>query len=224
MPTCPNTCGTVHPRVCGERRFRSLTTARAFGSSPRVRGTAARCRSSRSPERFIPACAGNGAPPPAAGCGPSVHPRVCGERPVRRVALASMCGSSPRVRGTVPARGVGGHIVRFIPACAGNGRSAASTTRASSVHPRVCGERAHVLHASTLRAGSSPRVRGTGRRQLRGDRPHRFIPACAGNGKTAKRSSCLTTVHPRVCGERVKPLSAIRLKSGSSPRVRGTAT
>ena len=112
---------SVHPRVCGERDGLDLPHLVPDGSSPRVRGTAARFRSWRPCKRFIPACAGNGlAVGGPATCRP-VHPRVCGERgdglAVDRVAH----GSSPRVRGT-DALGCGwGALRRFIPACAGNG-------------------------------------------------------------------------------------------------------
>ena len=52
------------------------------------------------------------------------------------------------------------------------------------------------------RAGSSPRVRGT---------PPAPCPA-----------SAPATVHPRGCGERLRPAARMRSSAGSSPRVRGT--
>ena len=112
---------SVHPRVCGELRYQGTTLRAKSGSSPRVRGTrqpqhrdsatasvhprvcgelARRDRPGRHGERFIPACAGNSAPPApqnrsSAGSSPrvrgtparpgawpgraAVHPRVCGE-------------------------------------------------------------------------------------------------------------------------------------------------
>ncbi len=58
---CPQHCGSVHPRVCGERNLsRSLPTP-AAGSSPRVRGTPLVCGLGNGGNRFIPACAGNAA-------------------------------------------------------------------------------------------------------------------------------------------------------------------
>ena len=59
-------------------------------------------------------------------------------------------------------------LFRFIPAFAGN---TTSWTRACSprpVHPRVCGEHSSSVSAASIRAGSSPRLRGTrrGRRVL----------------------------------------------------------
>ena len=49
----------VHPRVCGEQSTTRLATMLEFGSSPRVRGTAARVALLAFLGRFIPACAGN---------------------------------------------------------------------------------------------------------------------------------------------------------------------
>ncbi len=49
----------VHPRVCGERKQSRRVPTMVYGSSPRVRGTRHRARSSDPARRFIPACAGN---------------------------------------------------------------------------------------------------------------------------------------------------------------------
>ena len=50
----------VHPRVCGERRFKLLKDRMSAGSSPRVRGTEVSKLGHLKSGRFIPACAGNG--------------------------------------------------------------------------------------------------------------------------------------------------------------------
>ncbi len=55
----PALCDTVHPRACGERATTRVTAAASTGSSPRVRGTLYRLRSSHPHPRFIPARAGN---------------------------------------------------------------------------------------------------------------------------------------------------------------------
>ena len=132
---------------------------------------------------------------------------------------------------------------RFIPACAGNSGTGCRRQRTAAVHPRVCGELAKQLGAANprfwfipacagnspreesgamIRAGSSPRVRGTrtaapcrrrsspvhprvcGELVAFGRRPHvadRFIPACAGNSPCEAQSRQGWAVHPRVCGE-----------------------
>ena len=50
---------SVHPRACGEHLIVFFIMFYFFGSSPRMRGTSNGCTISRSPDRFIPALAGN---------------------------------------------------------------------------------------------------------------------------------------------------------------------
>ena len=90
----------VHPRVCGEQRYRMPNAGDRDGSSPRVRGTGSRSEWQIPFARFIPACAGNSFRVYKCIHERAVHPRVCGEqgtlRPIMRI------------------------FIRFIPACAGN--------------------------------------------------------------------------------------------------------
>ena len=135
------TLTSVHPRVCGERRGLRGCIGERAGSSPRVRGTAP-SRSLKSP------------PTP-------VHPRVCGERGSASWTPPVRAGSSPRVRGTADSAQEVLEMVRFIPACAGNGYGAPGLFPIPAVHPRVCGERPDQGDPDLLVVGSSPRVRGT---------------------------------------------------------------
>ena len=174
--------GTVHPRVCGEHHQRQRLARTEPGSSPRVRGTLHLHDRQAVVARFIPTCAGN---------------TLGSRRPATRNA-----GSSPRVRGTRAPYTSRNASRRFIPACAGNTPATTARTPRRPVHPRVCGEHSAMCSASPPSSGSSPRVRGTPRRDHGFDSEVRFIPACAGN-----------TV-PRV--------TAVPQYNGSSPRVRGT--
>ena len=193
------------------------------GSSPRVRGTQ-RSPPHRQPNRrFIPACAGN-----------SSH----GDH-----WLAIAGGSSPRVRGTHHQRNDIEVACRFIPACAGNSSCAETRAPTTSVHPRVCGELYELAVGDVRHDGSSPRVRGTRRRQwLRFPSPgvHPRVcgelvvdagasPALAGSSPRVRGTRwplgsppCRPPVHPRVCGELLVGGPGTRTPSGSSPRVRGT--
>ena len=90
----------VHPRVCGEQLSAPRWLPRSNGSSPRVRGTVSAKRTSLSPSRFIPACAGNRQGTEFERVRRSVHPRVCGEQPPKFQRRGRPSGSSPRVRGT----------------------------------------------------------------------------------------------------------------------------
>ena len=151
-----------------------------------------------------------------------VHPRVCGERGLLPRRWGDFCGSSPRVRGTGCRWHRGAEQRRFIPACAGNGHTSPTREGGYPVHPRVCGERVIKARWLGMCPGSSPRVRGTGSPAQRRPAGLRFIPACAGNGWGRVRWTFDSSVHPRVCGERVFADLGGSLPCGSSPRVRGT--
>ena len=94
------------------------------------------------------------------------------------------------------------HILGIIPAYAGNTLPTKPTECPKRDHPRVCGEHPYADTYWRLRAGSSPRMRGT--HSI--DRPRQgrsgIIPAYAGN----------TWWHGAESGN----------EGGSSPRMRGT--
>ena len=133
----------VHPRGSGERDVIDVAVSPGSGSSPRERGTLDSGRGVRRVIRFIPAGAGNASRVSRSRMRAAVHPRGSGER--RRSPAGCR---SPR---------------RFIPAGAGNAAPARRPGRPRSVHPRGSGERAWVRASPRLRAGSSPRERGTRR-------------------------------------------------------------
>ncbi len=172
----------VHPRACGERFCATRNAWRMLGSSPRVRGTEAGGPGREFGVRFIPARAGNGLESIARSDRVSVHPRACGERSGEKVRQMRNVGSSPRVRGTVVERKLVCVERRFIPARAGNGPARQPDGMPDQVHPRACGERLVDVAERDAKAGSSPRVRGTGCGAVRFIRASRFIPARAGNG------------------------------------------
>ena len=111
---------------------------------------------------------------------------------------------------------------RFIPACAGNSWLRLAFLRLLAVHPRVCGEQSVAQGCQIVRAGSSPRVRGTVEIKPDYASPARFIPACAGNSAAIGHDPRREPVHPRVCGEQVPAFTSPSTRAGSSPRVRGT--
>ena len=111
---------TVHPRMCGERLTILQLKLDYLGSSPHVRGTHSQRCPRPSLRRFIPACAGNAGTYTVTMSADKVHPRMCGERAMRRSSLTITSGSSPHVRGTHEPRQHRRNHRRFIPACAGN--------------------------------------------------------------------------------------------------------
>ncbi len=113
---------SVHPRVCGEHRPVHRQGACGVGSSPRLRGTRAWCRSRRPDRRFIPAFAGNTSASATCLSIVTVHPRVCGEHECFCTNHCPHIGSSPRLRGTPKLISINQLSCRFIPAFAGNTR------------------------------------------------------------------------------------------------------
>ena len=109
----------AHPRVCGENIRARDARAIGWGSSPRVRGKQTTSLSVRSKTGLIPACAGKTLPPRRRTHPQRAHPRVCGENRGKARNYGALAGSSPRVRGKLPAGCEAGIVVRLIPACAG---------------------------------------------------------------------------------------------------------
>ena len=130
-------------------------------------------------------------------------------------------GSSPRVRGKRRWLPILEDLGRLIPACAGKTQGATPARRATSAHPRVCGENTTNEAKSGLLKGSSPRVRG---KHPTGIVIHwwgRLIPACAGKTDWLGVDRWDASAHPRVCGENLACTPRTPWKAGSSPRVRG---
>ena len=242
---CSVVCAMIgsSPRARGTRP-RSGAAHQRWPVHPRARGERLRCPGGGSTSlRFIPASAGNAYAGEHSAASSGSSPRARGTLAAMRTA-GRRDGSSPRARGTRPETVRAAQSGRFIPASAGNARSASS----------------HAARDSGLHDGSSPRARGTPVAELhperaavhpreRGERAAaatprccqiRFIPASAGNATVghdtvavavhprergervgARAAPCTTPVHPRERGERagsVCPLSC----HGSSPRARGT--
>ena len=194
----------------------------AAGSSPRTRGTAVVFFDGIGNLRFIPAHAGNSGQQPLTMAAPAVHPRARGEQAQFTAHEFPSAGSSPRTRGTDDQGRHQGGQVRFIPAHAGNRCSWSPGAATWPVHPRARGEQSRYQYATALRAGSSPRTRGTVALGLAGGRDDRFIPAHAGNRAGCLVNLPLLSVHPRARGEQRAADQACINATGSSPRTRGT--
>ncbi len=191
----------VHPRACGEQRLTRFMEFVNCGSSPRMRGTAHRHSLPRPVVRFIPAHAGNSRATQRQLQRHTVHPRACGEQHTSATRHGFWTGSSPRMRGTDAAISGSAIRSRFIPAHAGNSNFKAVARFWEAVHPRACGEQTTKCDFAYYSAGSSPRMRGTGRPGVGCDADRRFIPAHAGNSAYRSRAVRPRAVHPRACGE-----------------------
>ncbi len=172
--------------------------------------------------RFIPTSAGNIVLSATTVNIPSVHPHECGEHRSALTDAVDDGGSSPRVRGTCAWQFRWRDQHRFIPTSAGNMLSEILACAVDTVHPHECGEHRRDHDMNSIVGGSSPRVRGTYRRSPRQVGAARFIPTSAGN--IAERGSVpeTETVHPHECGEHLIMPHPHFVRSGSSPRVRGT--
>jgi hypothetical protein len=195
----------AHPRVRGERALAVGAAAVLYGSTPRARGTARRQRPHGHRRRLIPACAGNGRPPPGPQSLRTAHPRVRGERGRAGAGDPVQRGSSPRARGMGEDVSPLFRLARLIPACAGNGRGCLAALSPGPAHPRVRGERYRQAIDAGGSDGSSPRARGTDRGRRPRVHRHRLIPACAGNGSRRLPVHTSPPAHPRVRGERMRP-------------------
>ena len=91
-----------------------------------------------------------------------------------------------------------------------------------TVHPRTCGEHRKDKEGNRRVTGSSPHVRGTYKKVPYEKRYPRFIPARAGNIRRRRMIQCVSTVHPRTCGEHFSIAGNVIFCNGSSPHVRGT--
>ena len=216
------TPATVHPRSRGEHAPRPRWTTSSDGSSPLARGTPGVPAGARAPVRFIPARAGNTAPPaPRTGWCP-VHPRSRGEHALIAERAPDQVGSSPLARGTPAHWQRIGHRRRFIPARAGNTAPTRGSWGGRPVHPRSRGEHSLPPRPAIRAVGSSPLARGTRLPDRGGEQPRRFIPARAGNTWPGSPPTTPGTVHPRSRGEHRLPPACGPVRDGSSPLARGT--
>ena len=148
---------------------------------------------------------------------------MCGEQFKSGTSFSPVVGSPPRVRGTVFPLLSSTKSKRITPACAGNRSNDGIGQLKQKDHPRVCGEQQIFAPLSKLRNGSPPRVRGTAEHAIEHFVGDRITPACAGNRNIPKARAFPCGDHPRVCGEQSAPSNRSSGRSGSPPRVRGTA-
>ena len=148
---------------------------------------------------------------------------MCGEKSFSKSPASSRRGSPPRVRGK---GGIGIYSTfthGITPACAGKSCSGCCSCSCAGDHPRVCGEKSKEVAEYASKAGSPPRVRGKVEPFKGSMYQSRITPACAGKRTSPAGRRTVSWDHPRVCGEKHRPLPDISVLSGSPPRVRGKA-
>ena len=140
-PSCQRV-QAVHPHGCGERCFNVKRQYNIAGSSPRLWGTLRVKVIFNRQRRFIPTAVGNAQIAPSCQRVQAVHPHGCGERYLRFVVIVVICGSSPRLWGTLETGVATPKLRRFIPTAVGNAGVLWLIFITGSVHPHGCGERA----------------------------------------------------------------------------------
>ena len=112
--------------------------------------------------------------------------------------------------------------LRFIPTHVGNTILSEHTLPYSTVHPHACGEHKEFSLYNAPKTGSSPRMWGTPKKQVRFRLRQRFIPTHVGNTRFKRINFASNTVHPHACGEHTCLPFAMEAVIGSSPRMWGT--
>ncbi len=193
-----------------------------LGLSPLARGTQVVSRIVFTPERFIPARAGNTSPVATRRSASTVHPRSRREHVTSSNSPFRVNGSSPLARGTRSKYLSCILWSRFIPARAGNTEKSCAAPPQTTVHPRSRGEHVCRKPCPTTRPGSSPLARGTRRETHNHKTAKRFIPARAGNTTRLHSQFPQPAVHPRSRGEHDLTWTNTQRECGSSPLARGT--
>ncbi|CAH2603741.1 conserved protein of unknown function [Rhodovastum atsumiense] len=232
----------VHPRVGGGAQDGGGGAVEIQGPSPRGRGSPVRTSDTSEGLRSIPAWAGEPAVARNPGRQVQVHPRVGGGAAGRLLPQSLGRGPSPRGRGSrafmvPPVRRSGS-----IPAWAGEPLSLEPVTLWGRVHPRVGGgapraalldvaDRVHprVGGGAAVRVVCVPGVEGPsprGRGSLRSHDEQPFvvgsIPAWAGEPGCEINPALFARVHPRVGGGAASADHADGVRTGPSPRGRGS--
>ena len=190
--------------------------------SPACAGEPGSAKANRKSAGSIPACAGEPRAARGAIRGAWVDPHVCGGAVAAPPASAIIEGRSPRVRGSLGTGTPGRSTLRSIPACAGEPVPDATPSLARWVDPRVCGGANSTSNPSATRAGRSPRVRGSPLIVPAVEQQRGSIPACAGEPPWRPVHLDRAGVDPRVCGGALSSAARAALRSGRSPRVRGS--
>ncbi|AKG31665.1 hypothetical protein ZV79_2872 [Salmonella enterica subsp. enterica serovar Typhimurium] len=212
----------VYPRWRGEHGDQNYHASVTGGLSPLARGTPRVVPVVPGSVRFIPAGAGNTEATVWGGYAISVYPRWRGEHFVFTNSFHHSPGLSPLARGTHADPDCNHGQRRFIPAGAGNTVTSATLRAINAVYPRWRGEHQCGQNPDQHIRGLSPLARGTLLLSTSPPRPHRFIPAGAGNTDCLCSASSACAVYPRWRGEHTLKSPVGGTVDGLSPLARGT--
>ena len=219
-PTSPPSTG-AHPRACGEHEPGNESVEGVGGSSPRLRGAPKWRMIGVVCLWLIPAPAGSTSTPLRTSPALRAHPRACGEHQDAERDGYRRGGSSPRLRGALPADRPRGAADGLIPAPAGSTLYRLAGQARPRAHPRACGEHQSRIDQLLRVLGSSPRLRGARHARRHPCLRRGLIPAPAGSTRTGPSRPAREGAHPRACGEHQEIPAHAGVITGSSPRLRG---
>ena len=169
-----------HPRACGANCCVFSSRLLCSGSSPRMRGKPVGKRHLTTLRRIIPAHAGQTQSDCQNGDTQPDHPRACGANCCVFSSRLLRSGSSPRMRGKRTGNRPTIHLLRIIPAHAGQTSCSPSSKCVNADHPRACGANSWTFGSRSSMYGSSPRMRGKLHARIISACRIRIIPAHAG--------------------------------------------
>ena len=135
----------AHPRRCGDHSPHPNPLLSPSGSSPQVRGPLSQTVKNYVDVRLIPAGAGTTFAGLAGVASIGAHPRRCGDHGFLIPTTPASLGSSPQVRGPLPAYTDAKITNGLIPAGAGTTCLTGSLARCKRAHPRRCGDHSFLL-------------------------------------------------------------------------------
>ena len=133
--------GKDHPRVCGDKVSSCKRVTVREGSPPRMRGQGAISADICRVIGITPAYAGTSPGLIVVSSSGRDHPRVCGDKALRRSERLLDEGSPPRMRGQVACKKRYHVRDRITPAYAGTSFRLCDRDIAYEDHPRVCGDK-----------------------------------------------------------------------------------
>ena len=186
----------------GEKNSGSKRYKADRGSPPRARGEELAIGQLPPTSGITPACAGRSIEDFRREFYKKDHPRVRGEKFIKRSLNRILHGSPPRARGEVQIIPKDKQRIRITPACAGRRTTGRLDRYTLQDHPRVRGEKAFPAGCLQDFRGSPPRARGEAKIRRKQNNAYRITPACAGRSSPSMRYSRATRDHPRVRGEK----------------------
>ena len=211
----------ITPAYAGKRIQEKTKRQFQLGSPPPMRGKAFSSFANGMNTGITPAYAGKR----DGVCGTRSkledHPRLCGEKSNAPFKAFGIKGSPPPMRGKADDGSTGNPKGRITPAYAGKRGQKCRRRNREKDHPRLCGEKCSTRRIIPADRGSPPPMRGKALGDIATALADRITPAYAGKSVLVPLVSSPYQDHPRLCGEKCRPLSTSRLHRGSPPPMRG---